>query len=249
MKKFVYVITFLVLSAFLASQSLVDVAKKEQERREKLKGKSARVVTNADLKSVKKTAAVTTQAAPPAMAGTAELEEPEMQEGRQAEQEYDRGIGSSYATGVLGDTFLVQNAESALYSPDGAYAEISVMGQLDLEFNARNGPGDDIAIYARWAGAEEATSRFEEEGITMSAWPGGMFSYGVLVMRGDGEWVAIGRAIGDNQPEKFDLGSLPDIQRIRIIFKPDNNPSAPNVPFQLALEAFTMGIDAVEALH
>ncbi|MBM3305538.1 MAG: hypothetical protein FJY79_06310 [Candidatus Aminicenantes bacterium] len=44
----------LVLTAFLQSQSVVELAKKEKERREALKGKSATVVTNAELAKVKK---------------------------------------------------------------------------------------------------------------------------------------------------------------------------------------------------
>ena len=40
--------------SLLLSQSLVEVAKKEKERRAKLKGKSVKVVTNEDLKKVKK---------------------------------------------------------------------------------------------------------------------------------------------------------------------------------------------------
>lgn len=42
-----------VSSCWLFSQSLVEVAKKEKERRAKLKGKSGKVVTNEDLKKVK----------------------------------------------------------------------------------------------------------------------------------------------------------------------------------------------------
>jgi hypothetical protein len=44
----------LLLAAFLHSQSLTELAKKEKERREALKGKSATVVTNADLAKVKR---------------------------------------------------------------------------------------------------------------------------------------------------------------------------------------------------
>ena len=257
MKKIMRFAAFFILSTLLASQSLVDVSKQEKERREKLKGKNVRVVTNADLKSVKKTPAVSMQAAPTGEAGAAESaagesaegQEPAVPEAQEAEGEFDRGTGSPYATKVLGDTFLVESPESALFPPDGNYAEIIVMGQLDLEFSARNGPGDDIAIYARWKGADEAISRFEEEGIPTSAWPGGMFSYGVLGMRDDGEWEAIGRAMGTSQPERFDLGSLREIKRIRIMFMPDYNASGQFVPFQQVLEPFTMDIDAVEALH
>jgi hypothetical protein len=49
-----------VSSCLLFSQSLVEVAKKEKERRAKLKGKSGKVVTNEDLKKVKKKPKVVT---------------------------------------------------------------------------------------------------------------------------------------------------------------------------------------------
>jgi len=48
------VFMFLVCSSLLLSQSLVEVAKKEKERRAQIKGKSGKVVTNDDLKKVKK---------------------------------------------------------------------------------------------------------------------------------------------------------------------------------------------------
>jgi hypothetical protein len=54
------VFMLLVCSSLLLSQSLVDVAKKEKERRAKLKGKSGKVVTNDDLKKVKKPPKVVT---------------------------------------------------------------------------------------------------------------------------------------------------------------------------------------------
>jgi len=46
--------------AFLSSQSLVEVAKKEKERRAKIKKKSTKVVTNADLKKGSKSSSVGT---------------------------------------------------------------------------------------------------------------------------------------------------------------------------------------------
>jgi hypothetical protein len=50
----------LVCSSLLLSQSLVEVAKKEKERRAKLKGKSGKIITNDDLKKVKKQPKVVT---------------------------------------------------------------------------------------------------------------------------------------------------------------------------------------------
>ncbi len=49
-----FVIVPLFFSSVLFSQSLVELAKREKERREKLKGKKAHLVTNADLAKIKK---------------------------------------------------------------------------------------------------------------------------------------------------------------------------------------------------
>ena len=54
------VLMLLVCSSLLLSQSLVEVAKKEKERRAKLKGKSGKIITNDDLKKVKKQPKVVT---------------------------------------------------------------------------------------------------------------------------------------------------------------------------------------------
>lgn len=58
--KRIIVTTFLPLIcvSLLSSQSLVELAKKEKERREKLKGKTAVVITNAHLKRLKKEPAI-----------------------------------------------------------------------------------------------------------------------------------------------------------------------------------------------
>ena len=56
------------LSSILYSQSLVEIAQKEKERRAALKGKKAVVVTNADLAKVKRKSAVESPAPPPAEA-------------------------------------------------------------------------------------------------------------------------------------------------------------------------------------
>jgi hypothetical protein len=54
------VVLLLVCSSLLLSQSLVEVAKKEKERRAKLEGKSGKIVTNEDLKKIKKQSEVVT---------------------------------------------------------------------------------------------------------------------------------------------------------------------------------------------
>ncbi len=60
MKKIITITFSLMLFAnFLCSQSVVELAKKEKERRAKLKGKTAVVVTNSDLWNLKKQEAIT----------------------------------------------------------------------------------------------------------------------------------------------------------------------------------------------
>lgn len=240
-------------SAVLVSQSLVEVSKKEKERREQLKGKNVRVVTNPDLRQVTKKSAVTTTVSESSgeagtePGATESPQEPEAPFARLQEQETEGGKEPGFARAVLPDTFQVNNAEAALYMPDGKYAEMSVNGALELEINVKNGPGDDIAVYARWAGGQEGVVASPDEMPLNPAQ--GIMSYGVLGMTGSGEWEEIGRGIGTSRPEKFDLGSISSTKRILIIFKP---PRIPSVSYEfptLGSARFTMGIDAVIALN
>ncbi|MGQ9671995.1 MAG: hypothetical protein ACUVV5_02540 [Candidatus Aminicenantales bacterium] len=141
-----------------------------------------------------------------------------------------------YATRVLEETYLVTNAEAALNRPDDQFAVISTNGFLDLELIAENGPGDDIAVYAVRSGSEEGL------------WPETM-SYGVLVKEDSGEWTAIGRGSGISSPEKFELGEIRRISKIRILFKYYDNPDLGVKPWRLHGEEYTIMVDAVEALH
>jgi hypothetical protein len=54
MKKAIASLLFFVLAGSLQAQSLVELSRREKARRESLQGKHARVVTNADLESVRK---------------------------------------------------------------------------------------------------------------------------------------------------------------------------------------------------
>jgi hypothetical protein len=254
MKNIVRFIAFFVLSTVLFSQSLVDVAKKEQERREKLKGKNARVVTNADLKSVKRAPAVTVPPAPPAEQ-TATEEEEETSEAQVAERAYDEGVSSPFATAVLPDTSLVENPEYAAGGPDGQYAEMSLYGLLELEFAAKNEAGPDIVVHARIAGLEQMAESQEEgfpAGYLGGIQPGMPPMYGVLVLDDRGLWQAIGKDTGSGESASFDLGSIPSSKRIRIIFKYLDVPDVGTVGAKLwrtSEKEITMGIDAVESLH
>lgn len=62
----VLVLTPLLLSSFLLSQSLAEIAQKERERRASLKGKKVVVITNTDLARLKKRPALEILHAPPA---------------------------------------------------------------------------------------------------------------------------------------------------------------------------------------
>jgi hypothetical protein len=244
--------------SLLFSQSLVEISKKEQERREKLKGKNVMVVTNADLQSVGRKPAVVTGTAESAKEGApgqAALIQPAEPEpaGYPEERRLAGGEPDSYifASSVLSDTYLVENPEFALNPPDGRYAEISIMGSLELEFSAKNGPGDDIAIYAKQAGDSSGMPQSGEEGMPIGTdwqWPDKM-TYAVLASRGSGEWEAVGLGTGSNSPEKFDLGSLTSIKMIRIVFRYYANPGISVKLYGLAPAEFKMGIDAVEAIH
>jgi hypothetical protein len=63
-KNLVFVLLPLFLGSFLYSQTLAEIAQKERERRENLKGKKAKVVTNADLAKLKKKPALVILVAP-----------------------------------------------------------------------------------------------------------------------------------------------------------------------------------------
>ncbi|MDH7512684.1 MAG: hypothetical protein QHH14_07045 [Clostridiales bacterium] len=66
LKKFViFIPLFFLAGSLLFSQTLAEIAKKERERRESLKGKKAVVVTNADLAKLKKKPALEMPPAPP----------------------------------------------------------------------------------------------------------------------------------------------------------------------------------------
>lgn len=251
--------------ALLSAQSLVEIAKKEKERRAALRAKGIKsiVVTNAELKGPKRLPMVTVQSQVSSPQGSTQTRQrttsrpsnqtTPQQKTSEAIQSRDVYGYRKNATKVLFSTGPIQNPEFALSSPDDQFAEISEMGVLDLELNAENGPGADIAIYARLeAGQEIAPGGNEEDGVPLmvaNVDPREGYWYGVLGMNGSGDWEEIGKGRGMNSPEEFDLGVLSDINKIRIIFKPHNNPVPDAKSFRLHNEENKVGIDAVEALH
>ncbi len=278
---FLTVVLFLSCSLLL-SQSLVEAAKKEKERRAQLKKKSAVVVTNANLSSpdrkvipirppsgekpqpAQRTAPQISARPTPTKPTLPQQKQPTRQienldqmdlsveKVKQLDQLEPRGFRSGYATQVLSSNELVMNPEFALDNPDGKHAELSIMGFIDLQISAKNGPGDDIAIYALYAGAQKVAPGGEEEmGISelVSRYYGEGLWYGVLVMEDQGDWVEIGKGSGMTSPEKFDLGDLNSVNKVRIMFRPTRSS---NLPFKVETRQsneFLFRIDAVESLH
>lgn len=265
-------IVFFLGSIFALSQNLVTVAQKEKQRRARLIKKNTVVVTNVDLDTINREPILSIT--PPedqaqSIQGTtpskpaSPIKRPSAQqienidqidlEVDQLDQLEARGFRSDYAIQVRNSNEFVRNPELALDKPDGRFAELSIFGVVDLEISAINGPGDDIVIYARQAGAREMLSGGEEEGglselaAFFQYWEG--LWYGVLGREKQGDWVAIGNGTGTNSLERFDLGSLSSVNRIRIMFRPHSNADRP-VKFVRSLpnESF-FGIDAVESLH
>ncbi len=253
MKKAIRVLFLLLIPiSLLLSQNLAEVSKKERERRDKLKGKNVKVITNDDLRTVKKRPAITTATTPPEEEAESEAQATDLASAQAAESVPAEGAGPLFATAILPDTILVENPEFALDAPDGQFAEIPFGGFLDLELNATNGPGNDIVIYANRSGSEGGAA--VEEGMPLGAeqlaLPAAL-QYGVLVADNSGEWVAIGQGMGLSSREAFDLVYIPSITRIRIVFRAYGNASADVRAdyYSLTPRGLSMGIDAVEALH
>jgi hypothetical protein len=251
--------------ALLSAQSLVEIAKKEKERRTALRAKGIKsiVVTNAELKRPKRLPMVTVQSqvsSPQGSTPPRQRTTPRPSNQTTSQQKTSKAIQSrdvygyrKNATKVLFSTELIENPDFALNKPDGQYAEMSIPGVLELEFSATNGPGADIAIYARLAGAQEMMrGDAEDEGAPIELfildYKEG-FWYGVFIMKENGEWEAIGKGTGRSSPDEFDLGRVQSISRIRIMFKPHANADFPAKFNRIHSGESTFGIDAVEALH
>jgi hypothetical protein len=260
-------VIFVVFACFslLYSQSLVEIAKKEKERRAALKAKgiTSIVVTNADLNKPRRLQMIAAQPQDTSPQGRTQARQqttpsPSTRTTSQRSTSDESQSRDVYgyrknATKVIFSTGPVTNPDFALNRPDDKFTEISEMGVLDLEFSAKNGPGADIAIYARMATQQETASGENEEGgvpiRSTGADPLEGFWYGVLVMDGDNEWQEIGRGSGMNSPEEFDLGDISEVKKIRIMFKSHNNPTIAAKLNTITDNENTVGIDAVEALH
>ncbi len=264
-KPIVWTLAFFLGSSLLLSQDLVEAAKKEKERRAQLKKRSTVVVTNADLGKKPGEELVKVQRAeepeepsqkiqetPPQTRSLPAKTSPSLKV-TSPDQIEARGFRGDFATRILSASEIVKNPEFALDKPDGRYADIPIMGFIELEIDAKNGPGDDIAIYALHVGTMEgAAGEAEQEGIPEVS---GVFDFtegfwfGILGMEERGDWVTIGKGTGMKSPEKFDLGELRSLKKLRIMFRPE---SSGDLPFKLETwqaKEFVFRIDAVEAIN
>jgi hypothetical protein len=226
--------------SFVFSQSLVDVAKKEKERREHLKGKTTKAITNNDLKKVQREE--TTTPVPPKTPPQKGLDTIPVQTTPPAKkvENLDQsdlidstGFTSNHAKQILESTQFVENAQFALDKPDGQFAEIGEFGFLDLAIEVNNGEGSDIAVYAR---------RLQEGFQSMT------MNYGVFV-ESRGEWEFIGFGGGSSSPDTFDLGDIQSANKVRIVFKDFTQDMWTAKPYKLHSVDYSMGIDAVVSLH
>lgn len=231
---------FLFCGFFLLSQSLVDVAKKEKERRESLNRTTSKIVTNSDLKRVpreKIPVSVPPQTPPQKSVDITPVQKTppakQVEDLDQADRIDTTSFASKHATQVLGSTQFVENAQFALNKPDGQFAEIAEFGFLDLEIEVINRQGSDLSVYAR---------RLQEGFQSMT------MNYGVFVEY-RGEWEFIGFSDGNSSPNTFDLGDIRSTNKIRIIFKDFTQDMWPAKPYKLHDSEYSMGIDAVESLH
>jgi len=230
-------------ACLLYPQSLVELAKKEKERRAKLSGKPSIVLTNADLKKIKKGAALITGSFTPSqknktnrITSAPQKTGPKVTTAQNKEQVDQREFDSrsiKYGTKVLDATQRVQNPSSSLNKPDGSYAKVEYFGFLDLELKVDNKDGPDIGVHARR----------QQTGILPFN-----LNYALFAMNEDGEWTYLGTGSGIQSPETFELGEISSTQKIRILFRDytDTNTIKRLKPHS---DEYYMGIDGVENLH
>ncbi|HZX11755.1 MAG TPA: hypothetical protein VFG01_12485 [Acidobacteriota bacterium] len=235
--------TIFLFAILLYPQSLVELAKKEKERRAKLSGQPSIVLTNADLKKIKKGAALITSnltlpqenqsKSLPLKSRTLGPKVNPLQNRDQIDQREFDSRSKRYGTKVLDSTERVQSPSSSLYKPDGSFAKVEYYGFLDLELEAENKNGPDIGVYARR----------QQTGVLPFT-----LNYALFAMDNDGEWKYLGTGSGIQSPEVFELGEVSATQKIRILFRDytDTNTIKRIKPHS---EEYYMEIDAVEYLH
>jgi len=263
----VVIFCLLVCAIYMSPQSVVELAEKEKARRAALRAKAriTVVVTNADLKKYEQRVRLNPEDETLVSSVSRDLERsPKVQSPAALSSKFRVTIEEEipkegarfdvyqWATKALASSRFVDNPGLAIWAPNGLYAEITLLGFVDLEINAVNETGDDIAIYSRMAGNEEFNSP-SEGGIPMDmasyGYDAGGFWFMVLVHSDKNEWIAIGRGTQDKTYATFDLGEISSTSRIRIMFKPHINADLPVKTQSIQPGKSTFGIDAVKSLH
>jgi len=234
---------FFVCTALAFPQSLAELAQKEKERRARLSERSSIILTNADLEKVKKGLALTLNPSPSSQEDKERINPsntrstgPRIITSENIDQIDQRGFDSrskKYATRVLETTDGARNPSSSLNKPDGSFTQIEYFGFLDLELEAENHNGADIAVYARR----------QQSGILPPT-----MNYALFAADKNGEWQHIGTGSGLQSPETFELGEISRTQKIRLVFRDytDTNTIKRIKPHSAD---YYMEIDAVEYLH
>jgi hypothetical protein len=228
----------------LSTQSLAELSKKEKERRAKLGGVQSREVTNSDLERWKNSPGKKILLTPAKTEAAVRIESvdaaaPPLSEetgaGTPGRPGDETAQEAKYATAVLPSSERVENPEGAVGEPDEDYATVFYWGWIDLEVDAVNGEGDDLAVYAE----RIATAGQDYTDI-----------HYLVYAKKDENWVAIGLGTGITSPERFDLGDIKSTDVIRILYrnKDEVYQLTPNWGHANRLQ-FRMHIDAVEVLH
>jgi hypothetical protein len=154
----------LICTAFLSSQSVVEAAKKEKERRAKLKKKSAKVVTNADLKKKKNSPGVS---GTPAQSTEAEDNNPESETISQKKEETPQPEKDAVKDEPANTELLKQEYEKAKERVE------QLLLKMDALWQKYSNPGDmtpkdrvqsEIArTYLMLQKAQEEASKAEKE--------------------------------------------------------------------------------------
>lgn len=226
------------MAGVIFSQDLVNLAKKERERRAQLDTTSSRVVTHRSLLKLKAQPAIEI----PPQIFEPEPTAPDSQEYAQIPgdeetvQPDERETKVKFGTEVLPSSEFVQNVEEAIGEPDGKSAVIGYWGWLDVALEVSNGEGNDIAVYA---------SR-SYEGVQDSS----KMHYLVFV-QDDSNWVCIGIGGGETGPEYFDLLDIPSADKVRIMYRNryEIDQIHPNLGQIDRISSYRMWIDSVQALH
>jgi hypothetical protein len=250
-KTWIFSLLFILCASLLSAQSLYELAQKEKRRRAQNKGKTVKVVTNADLRGRDRAPAVSVRSpqsptrqtdvsqrpdsasVPPDSKGSSPRVTLARSPAVRQDTQEALGAGALYASRVLSETQNVTNPELALGRPDGQFAQVNIYGFLDLELPLTNGPGDDVVVYARR----------QDEGL-----PNMLQNYIVYVRTERGEWEALGSGAGLSGSERFDLGEIRNASAVRIVFSDPRRPSQAG-EYRIEGTESRMGIDAVESMR